>query len=132
MAAIPKRRVNQSNNKSFPTRHPTVANKDGSRSNVRIATFGFGKKFVAIPTMVGGRQLSDDAAVKKARRMGLSKYPSFKSQKLADQWAKKNHDKIDASGQVVRKGKGISPPKRGSQRLRDKDFAKARAKTQRR
>ena len=59
----------------FPTKHPFVKNKDGTRSNVKLATFSFGEgdkeMHFVIPTMVGGKQLTNDEAVAKARQMGL-------------------------------------------------------------
>ena len=86
----------------FPTKHPFVKNKDGSTSNVKLGTFSFGEGekevHLAIPTMVDGKQLTDDEAVSVARKMGLNRYPKFKTKEQAESYIDKIHDKIDPSG----------------------------------
>jgi len=48
----------------FPGNYPYVTNKDGTRSNVKTATVSFGEgdktMHLVIPTMVGGKQLTND------------------------------------------------------------------------
>jgi hypothetical protein len=90
----------------FPTKHPFVKNKDGTRSNVKLATFSFGKgdkeMHYVIPTMVGGKQLTNDEAVAKARQMGLKNYPKFKTLKEADTYSKKIHGSINEQGFLLK------------------------------
>ena len=90
----------------FPTKHPVVKNKDGSTSNVKIGTFSFGEGdkqvHVLIPTMVGGKQLKNEEAVEIAKKMGLSRYPKFKTQKEADDYAKSIHGSINEQGFLLK------------------------------
>jgi hypothetical protein len=85
-------------NRVFPTQHPFVKNPDGSASNVMMAGVGLEGREYVIPTMVDGKQLSIEEAVKVARKIGLNKYPSFSTAKEADDFAQKNHGSIDESG----------------------------------
>ena len=91
----------------FPSSHPFVKNEDGSVSNVKLATFGFGDeknpKYFVVPTMVNGYQLSNDDALTIAKQYGIARYPSFKTQESADEWAKSSHDKIDENGFLIQK-----------------------------
>ena len=90
----------------FPTKHPFVKNKDGSQSNVKIGTFSFGEGdktvHVLLPTMVGGKQLDNKEAVEIAKKMGLSRYPKFKTQEEADAYAKKIHGSISEQGFLLK------------------------------
>ena len=90
----------------FPTKHPTVKNKDGSTSNVKIATFSFGEGdqtvYVLIPTMVEGKQLTEDQAVAVAKKMGLNRYPKFKTQEEADAYAQQIHGSISEQGFLLK------------------------------
>ena len=90
----------------FPTKHPFVKNKDGTRSNVKLATFSFGEgdkeMHFVIPTMVDGKQLTNDEAVAKARQMGLDRYPKFKTGQEADAYSKKIHGNINEQGFLLR------------------------------
>ncbi len=79
---------------TFPTEQPFIENVDGTRSNVMLSTFEFEGQHVVIPTMVGGKQLSSDAAVAIAREQGLVKYPTFGTQAEAQAWIDANHDKV--------------------------------------
>ena len=90
--------------KVFPTKHPMVKNKDGGISNVKMISVGFDDRTYAIPSMVNGKQLSDDEAEEIARTMGLDKYPSFDSVDEAEAWIQENHGNIDAEGR-------LNPPK---------------------
>ena len=87
----------------FPTRHPYVKNEDGSRSNVKLLTVGFDDNTFVVPTMVRGKQLSNDDAVALARKKGLQHYPKFSTQEEADAWAEANHGNIRPSGRLKRK-----------------------------
>jgi len=89
--------------KGFPSPHPFVSNKDGSRSNVKLATVGLGDKTFVIPTMVGGKDLSIKQAVKTAKDYGFSNYPSFSNPKDAESWSKKYHGSIDEKGRLKSK-----------------------------
>lgn len=84
----------------FPTQHPFVQNADGSSSNVRLGTFGYDDKQYVIPTMVGGKQLSDDEAFQTAKQYGIDKYPSFNKVEQADAWARKYHSKVQPDGTI--------------------------------
>lgn len=90
----------------FPTKHPFIKNKDGSRSNVKTATFSFGEgdeaMHLVIPTMVGGKQLTNDEAVEIAKKMGLSRYPKFKTQKDAEDYSKKIHGSVNEQGFLLK------------------------------
>ena len=90
----------------FPTKHPFVTNKDGTRSNVKLATFSFGEgdkqRHFVIPTMVDGKQLTNDEAVAKARQMGLKNYPKFKTGQEADAYSKKIHGSINEQGFLLK------------------------------
>jgi hypothetical protein len=89
--------------KGFPSSHPFVSNKDGSKSNVKLATVGLGDKTFVIPTMVGGKDLSIQQAVKTAKDYGLSSYPSFTNPQDAINWSKKYHGSIDEKGKLKSK-----------------------------
>lgn len=86
--------------KKFPTQHPFVQNPDGSSSNVKLGTFGVDKKQYVIPTMVGGKQLSDMDAFETAKKYGMENYPSFGSIEQADNWAKKYHSRVQPDGTI--------------------------------
>jgi len=92
-------------NRRFPTdNHPIVARLDGAPggSNVVLKGFTFEvggiEKEYLIPTMVGGKQLSDEQAVEIAQTHGIHRYPSFPVGGAASAWAQRNHDKIDERG----------------------------------
>lgn len=85
----------------FPTKHPAVKNPDGSKSNVKLAGFNISGKEYVIPTMVGGKQLTDEQAVKIAKENGLEKYPSFDTVEEANKFAEQFHDKIGANGNII-------------------------------
>ena len=89
----------------FPTRHPIVPRLDGAPggSNVVLSGFTFeledgSVREYLIPTMVGGKQLSDDEAIAVAEQHGLDRYPSFAEPGEASAWAEANHHLIDESG----------------------------------
>ena len=90
----------------FPTKHPFVKNKDGSRSNVKLATFSFGEgdkeMHYVIPTMIGGKQLTNEEAVGIAKKMGLNRYPKFKTGQEADTYSKKIHGSINEQGFLLK------------------------------
>tara|TARA_R110002110_G_scaffold164773_5_gene364972 strand:+ start:253 stop:717 length:465 start_codon:yes stop_codon:yes gene_type:complete len=90
----------------FPSPHPKVKNADGSESHVKLSTFGFDGKEYVLPTMVDGKQLSNDEAIASAKKYGLSNYPSFSSLKKAEAWIAANHGKITGPG----KGRSIPQP----------------------
>ena len=52
--------------------------------------------------MVGGKQLTNDEAVAKARQMGLKKYPKFKTQKEANAYSKQIHSSINEQGFLLK------------------------------
>lgn len=79
---------------SFPSPHPEVENEDGSKSHVKLATYEVDGKHRVLPTMVEGKDLSDDEVIASAQKYGLNNYPSFDTAEEADAWAKANHGKI--------------------------------------
>jgi hypothetical protein len=85
----------------FPTKHPLSKNTDGTSSNIVMAGVNLNGKEYVIPTMVNGKQLDIDAAVKIAREKGFDKYPSFNSVEEADAFAQKNHSLIDENGYLM-------------------------------
>lgn len=85
----------------FPTEHPPVRNGDGSGSNVMLGGFNIDGREYVIPTMVGGKQLTEEEAVTIAKKQGLDKYPSFATPQEATAWAQANHDKIDPNGYLI-------------------------------
>jgi len=85
----------------FPTKHPSVKNADGSKSNVLLSGFEIGGKEYVIPTMVGGEKLTDKQAVEVAKQNGLKNYPSFDTVEEANKFAEENHNKIDANGNIT-------------------------------
>lgn len=86
--------------KGFPSSHPFVTNKDGSKSNVKLATVGIGNKTFVIPTMVEGKDLPIKEAVKTAIDYGLTNYPSFSNPQDAESWSEKYHGSIDEKGNL--------------------------------
>jgi hypothetical protein len=91
--------------RAFPTLHPFVTNEDGSKSNVKLGTFGANNKTFVIPTMVNGGWIDDDTAWMLAKQRGLHLYPSFTDEKEAQSWIKKNHGSIDERGYLKSKKK---------------------------
>ncbi len=96
----PNRDVPGVSQKVFPTKHPMVDNGDGTKSNVLLSGVNIDGKEYVIPTMVDGKKLSVDEAVKVAKDNGLNKYPSFASAEEGDRWAKLNHGNIDENGML--------------------------------
>ena len=82
----------------FPTQHPSVANEDGTFSNVKTITTEIDGKNYVIPSMVEGQQLSNEEAVQMAIDNGLEKYPSFDDPNEALDMSRFIHDKVDESG----------------------------------
>ena len=77
----------------FPTKHPTVQNEDGTVSNVRTITVEADGIHYVIPSMVEGKQLTNDQAWQVALEQGLGKYPSFDNAAAALQASRDLHDK---------------------------------------
>ena len=90
---------------TFPTQHPYVQNPDGSYSNVKLKGFEFDGREYVIPTMVGGKDLSDEQAVAVAKRHGLEKYPNFATIEEANQWAEANHARIPSPNALPTTGR---------------------------
>lgn len=84
----------------FPTPHPFVENLDGSRSNVKLSTFGIDDKTYVIPTMVNGKQMTPKQSLEVAKKYGIQNYPSFNTQQSAELWIKENHGNIAEDGSV--------------------------------
>jgi hypothetical protein len=90
----------------FPTKHPFVKNKDGTRSNVKTTTVSFGKgdkeMHYVIPTLVDGIQLTIEEAVETAKKYGLNRYPKFKTGQEADTYSKQIHGNINEQGFLLK------------------------------
>jgi hypothetical protein len=69
---------------------PVVHNPDGSISTVRSITVGTPHGFVLLPTVVGGRVVSNDAAIDHWRRSGQH-LGVFASERAADRYAQQLH-----------------------------------------
>ena len=99
-----------------------------------------------LPSMVGGKQLEEEEAIRLAERRGLRNYPSFATHDKAAQWIEQNHGSQDPEanapmqgwysrerGQTMPKGVGYPPKmspeaKRVQQQMqRDMQQAIARA-----
>lgn len=85
--------------KGFPTNHPTVGD-----SNVLLMGVNLEGKEYVIPTMVGGKKLSEDDAITIAREEGLDNYPSFDTVDAATKWAEANHSRINKDGSFLPEG----------------------------
>ena len=84
----PKKKV------KLPGSYAEVQNADGTVSNVLMATFEVDGRHYALPTMVGGKQLSGFDPLQAAEERGLSKFPNFATQEEAEQWISENHGNI--------------------------------------
>ena len=73
---------------------PVVRNPDGSVSTVRSITVGTGNGFVLLPTVVGGRVVSDWQAVQHFLRSGQH-LGFFNSERAADLYANALHNQQD-------------------------------------
>ena len=84
----------------FPTKHPMVENEDGSHSNVVIIGHSESDDgpVYAVPTMVGGKQLSARDAINLARDNGLQNYHSDPTPEAHNKWAGENHGNIGEDG----------------------------------
>lgn len=56
-----------------------VDNPDGSRSTLFQSTVEFDGKHYSIPTVWDGKKLDIDAAIDRAKKVGLDKFPSYNS-----------------------------------------------------
>jgi hypothetical protein len=70
-----------------------VKNDDGSLSTVRTSIVGFDDGEYIIPTVWGGKILSVEEAIGKARERGLHNYPKFPTVKEAEEFDKGIHEK---------------------------------------
>lgn len=114
----------------FPTHHPLVQNPDGSHSNVRTMTVGINDRTYVLPSMVGGKQLEEEDAIRLAERRGLRNYPSFATHDKAEQWIEQNHGSQDPEANAPMQGwysqergrampKGIGYPNKMSAEARE-------------
>lgn len=82
--------------RTFPSKHPYVFNEDGTRSNVKLDTFKLGGRHYVIPTLVNGKDLSDNEAVAVAKFYGLHRYPSYGTSEQALKRSKELQDKVSS------------------------------------
>ena len=73
-----------------------MKNDDGSVSTVRSISIGVGDKTILIPTVVKGRVVSNDEAIKHFRATG-EHLGVFKDQQSADTYAETLHEQQAAS-----------------------------------
>jgi hypothetical protein len=81
------------NTRIFPTKHPQSGN-----SNVVTSTVQFDDNHYIIPTMIGGKQLDIEEAIKVAQEQGLEKYPSYKDPSMAEMISRSIHGNISSNG----------------------------------
>jgi hypothetical protein len=86
---------------------PPVKNSDGSVSTVRSITITVGDKAVLIPTVVGGRVVSNAEAIAHFKQTGQN-LGMFKDEGSADAYAEKLHQQQAAMS--APKGKGKAKP----------------------
>ena len=79
----------------FPTNHPM--DKSG-KSNVITSTVSFDDMTYIIPTMVEGKELSEDEAIDLALKNGLEKYPSYEDPTVAREVSVQMHDRVSSKG----------------------------------
>lgn len=72
-----------------------VDNDLGGRSTLLATTVGLGNRTYIIPTVWDGKILSTDDALKRARKEGLARFPSYSSQAKADARYNKMHEFMD-------------------------------------
>jgi len=72
-----------------------VDNPDGSRSTLFQMSVGLGDKFYNIPTVWDGKILEPEAAIARARKEGIDKFPSYGSEEEAEARYQKMHDYME-------------------------------------
>lgn len=61
-----------------------IVHPDGSISSLLQMSFEQDGKFYNIPTVVGGKQLAPNDAIKAAEQVGLDKFPAYNSEEEAE------------------------------------------------
>ena len=85
---------------------PVIRNADGSVSTERTATFEVGGQFINVPTMFGGKEVSEDEALDIVRKNGFRDpdtnrpIKAFKTMKEAEDAAVKRSKEL---GEEIRK-----------------------------
>jgi hypothetical protein len=60
-------------------RHVKVKNPDGSYSSERTISVGIDGRHYNIPTMIKGKQLSTQQAIDSAKKVGIRRFPNFRT-----------------------------------------------------
>jgi hypothetical protein len=70
-------------------------------------TVGIDGKTYILPTVYDGKLLSDDAAIEKAKTLGLDKFPSYATEEEASARYNKMHDYMDRDTEFYQKNKDL-------------------------
>jgi hypothetical protein len=73
-----------------------VENPDGTFSTERTIGVNIDGREYVIPTLVEGRQVSEDEAIQEAQRRGLQNYPSFDTVEKAEEYARQRSEQLGA------------------------------------
>ena len=83
-----------------------VDNPDGSRSTLYQITVQFGDKTLVLPTVWGGKILPPDQAIQMAKQYGLDKFPSYGSDKEAQDRYDQMHNYMEQDTAAYLKSRG--------------------------
>jgi hypothetical protein len=83
-------------------------NKDGGRSTVLATTAEFDGKTYIIPTVYDGKQVSNEEAVKRAKEVGIDKFPGYATRKEAEARYGQIHQYMDADAAAVARQKSAN------------------------
>lgn len=76
---------------------PRILNPDGTYSSERSITIEVDGKYINVPTIWNGKQLSQEEAIKRAMESRI-RYPRFKTLREATQAAKKRTKELGIEG----------------------------------
>lgn len=82
-----------------------VDNPDGSRSSIKNITAEFSGKTYVLPTVWDGEILGTDDAIARAKKEGLSKFPSYDSEEEATNRYDAMHDYMEKDTAAYMKSK---------------------------
>ena len=83
---------------------PRIQNQNGSFSTERTITIGVDGGFINIPTIVNGRQLSHQEAIRNVDRSKISQYPRYRTIAEAVKAAKERSDQIGSAANKLKGG----------------------------
>ncbi len=79
---------------------PRILNPDGTYSSERSITIGVDGRYINIPTIWNGKQLSQSEAIKRAMQSRI-RYPKFNTLRQAVRTAKERTDALGREGKVL-------------------------------